>query len=237
MIQIEWFPPTIATEVFLLTIAFILSATIGLERERQLKSAGVRTHTLVGLGSALFTIVSAYGFASVTTPDAIIDPTRIAAQIVSGVGFLGAGVIFVRQNAVTGLTTAASIWVAAAIGMACGAGMPIVAVVATAFHLLTVMVLSYVGRAVQAREATRSIVVRYKESVTNLEVILRSAQDDNGLRPVIGELQSIERPGKSIRVQARLAYPRAIRNADGLITRLGSIPGVVSAASSRPEND
>lgn len=109
MIEITWLPDTILTELILLCIAFGLSAIVGFERQRQLKSAGMRTHAVVGLGAALFTLVSAYGFQNVLGADIVLDPSRIAAQIVSGIGFLGAGVIFVRQNIVNGLTTAASI--------------------------------------------------------------------------------------------------------------------------------
>lgn len=87
---IQWFGETTLTELTLLMIAFVLSAAIGLERGRKLKNAGLRTHTLVGLGSAVFTLVSAYGFATAVGPDVAIDPTRVAAQIVSGIGFLGA---------------------------------------------------------------------------------------------------------------------------------------------------
>ncbi|MFP3380477.1 MgtC/SapB family protein, partial [Bacillus sp. SIMBA_069] len=100
------------TQLLLLALAFALSAIIGVERERRLKSAGLRTHILVGLGSALFTLVSAYGFVSLGLP--ATDPSRIAAQVVTGIGFVGAGVIFVNRGNVVGLTTAASIWVTAA---------------------------------------------------------------------------------------------------------------------------
>src|SRR5829696_4943490 len=144
-----WVSDTTWTEMGLLALAFVLSATIGLERNRRFKSAGLRTHTLVGVGSTVFTLVSAYGFAGVMGRTAAVDPSRIAAQIVSGIGFLGAGVIFVRRGSVSGLTTAASIWLTAAIGMACGAGMPALAVMATAFHLLTVTVLAKLGRRIQ----------------------------------------------------------------------------------------
>ena len=98
----------------------------------------MRTHTLVGTGAALFTLVSGFGFNAVLGTDVNLDPSRIAAQIVSGVGFLGAGVIFMRRDVVRGLTTAATIWMTAAIGMACGAGMPVLAVAATVLHLVAV---------------------------------------------------------------------------------------------------
>jgi putative Mg2+ transporter-C (MgtC) family protein len=123
-----------------LLLAFGLSSLIGLEREWRQKSAGLRTHTLVGVGAALFLIVSKYGFSDVLGNDVVLDPSRVAAQIVSGIGFIGGGLIFVRGDAVRGLTTAAIVWVTAAIGMACGAGLAILALVATAAHFVVVLV-------------------------------------------------------------------------------------------------
>jgi putative Mg2+ transporter-C (MgtC) family protein len=119
-----------------LTLAFVLSSLIGLEREWRQKSAGLRTHTLVGVGAALFVIVSKYGFSDV--PGSTVDPSRVAAQVVSGIGFIGGGLIFVRRDAVRGLTTAAIVWVTAAIGMACGAGLTEVALFVTAGHMVIV---------------------------------------------------------------------------------------------------
>jgi putative Mg2+ transporter-C (MgtC) family protein len=115
-----------------LVVAFGLSMIIGIEREIHQKSAGLRTHTLVGVGAALFMLISKYGFNDVLVPGRImLDPSRVAAQIVSGVGFLGAGLIFVRRDSVRGLTTAAAVWVTAAIGAACGAGLIVLGVAAT----------------------------------------------------------------------------------------------------------
>jgi putative Mg2+ transporter-C (MgtC) family protein len=121
-----------------LALAFGLSSLIGLEREWRQKSAGLRTHTLVGVGAALFLIISKYGFSDVLGPRVMLDPSRVAAQIVTGIGFIGGGLIFVRGDAVRGLTTAAIVWVTAAIGMACGAGLAILALVVTAFHFVVV---------------------------------------------------------------------------------------------------
>jgi putative Mg2+ transporter-C (MgtC) family protein len=123
-----------------LALAFVLSSFIGLEREWRQKSAGLRTHTLVGVGAALFLIVSKYGFSDVLGPRVVLDPSRVAAQIVTGIGFIGGGLIFVRGDAVRGLTTAAIVWVTAAIGMACGAGLPLLALGVTAGHFIVVFV-------------------------------------------------------------------------------------------------
>ncbi len=122
-----------------LVLAFGLSSMIGIEREWRQKSAGLRTHALVGLGSALFVLISKYGFSDVLGSHAILDPSRVAAQVVTGIGFIGGGLIFVRGDAVRGLTTAAMVWVTAAIGMACGAGLVILALLATAGHFVVAL--------------------------------------------------------------------------------------------------
>jgi len=122
-----------------LGLAFVLSAAIGLERELRQKSAGLRTHTLVGFAAALIMLVSKYGFTDVLGPGVILDPSRVAAQVVSGIGFIGGGLIFVRRDAVRGLTTAAVVWLTAAVGMAAGAGLPVLALAVTAGHFLIVL--------------------------------------------------------------------------------------------------
>jgi putative Mg2+ transporter-C (MgtC) family protein len=121
-----------------LGLAFLLSALIGLERELRQKSAGLRTLTIVGFASALFMLISKYGFFDVAGPGVSIDPSRIAAQVVSGLGFIGGGLVFVRRDAVRGLTTAAVVWLTAAVGMAAGAGLPLLAVLVTAGHFVIV---------------------------------------------------------------------------------------------------
>jgi putative Mg2+ transporter-C (MgtC) family protein len=118
-----------------LAVAAALGGAVGLERELRERQAGLRTHLVVCVGAAVFTLVSAYGFTA--GPGARIDPTRIAAQIVSGIGFLGAGAIIRQGLSVRGLTTAATLWLVAAIGMASGAGYWSAAIIATAGALLT----------------------------------------------------------------------------------------------------
>jgi putative Mg2+ transporter-C (MgtC) family protein len=116
-----------------LLVAAVLGSLIGFERERLLWAAGIRTHMLVCVGACLFMIVSAYGFAdSLSAQHVVLDPSRVAAQVVSGIGFLGAGAILARGEVVKGLTTAASIWTVAAIGLAAGGGLYFAAVVSTA---------------------------------------------------------------------------------------------------------
>lgn len=120
-----------------LGLASVLTGAVGFERELRERSAGLRTHLLVGLGAALFTLVSAYGWGDlVATGEVRYDPSRVAAQIVTGIGFLGAGAILRQGLSVRGLTTAAGLWVAAAIGMACGAGFYPAALVTTGIALV-----------------------------------------------------------------------------------------------------
>jgi putative Mg2+ transporter-C (MgtC) family protein len=122
-----------------LTLALVLSSLIGFEREVRMKSAGLRTHALVGTAAALIMIVSKYGFGDVISKyEIVLDPSRVAAQIVSGIGFIGGGLIFVQRDVVRGLTTAAVIWLTAAVGMACGSGLPLLAIFVTAAHFVVV---------------------------------------------------------------------------------------------------
>ena len=130
-------------------IASLLGGAIGLEREYRDKAAGFRTHFLVALGSALFMIISVYGFEGVLTGDfnapIRLDVSRIAAQVVTGIGFIGAGTIIFRktENMVSGLTTAAGLWVTAAIGLACGGGMYILAIGSTLMVLIGLEAFNY----------------------------------------------------------------------------------------------
>jgi putative Mg2+ transporter-C (MgtC) family protein len=122
--------------------AALLGSLIGLERQRLDKAAGLRTHMLVSVGSALVMIVSAYGFDRVIDPGRVaLDPSRVAAQVVSGIGFLGAGTIVVRKQSVHGLTTAASVWAVAAIGLAAGGALYYAATASTALMLVILAVI------------------------------------------------------------------------------------------------
>lgn len=128
------------TEQFIirLLVATALGAVIGLDREYRTKAAGFRTHVLVALGSALFMIISVHGFDDLPKDQMTLrmDPARIAAQVVTGIGFIGAGTIIFQKNVVKGLTTAAGLWVTAAVGMACGVGMYVLAIVSTILVLI-----------------------------------------------------------------------------------------------------
>jgi putative Mg2+ transporter-C (MgtC) family protein len=135
--------------------AFILSAAIGLEREIRHKSAGLRTYTVVGTTAALFLLISKYGFTDVLASGRVVlDPSRVAAQVVTGIGFIGAGIIFVRQDQVRGLTTAATIWLVTSVGMACGAGLPLLAFAVTISYFVVALVFPPIIRRILSRDSS-----------------------------------------------------------------------------------
>lgn len=139
-------------QIIELLVAFGLTALIGLEREIQGKSAGLRTQTIVGTAAALILLVSKYGFSDVLATGTVeVDPSRVAAQIVTGIGFLGAGIIIFRRGSVHGLTTAAAVWESAAIGMAAGSGLLLLACTVTALHFVIVLGFMPVARRLNAR--------------------------------------------------------------------------------------
>ncbi|WP_260924286.1 MgtC/SapB family protein [Novosphingobium sp. 9] len=134
-----------------LAAAAAIGSLVGFERERLLWSAGIRTHMLVSVGACLIMIVSAYGFQNATQmPHVVLDPSRAAAQVVSGVGFLGAGSILLKGNVVRGMTTAASIWAVAALGLAAGGGLYFAAGAATIIILVILAGLKPIEEAYRA---------------------------------------------------------------------------------------
>ncbi len=160
-----------------LALALALSSLIGLEREFRQKNAGLRTHTLVGVGAALFMLISKYGFTDVLEPGRVVlDPSRVAAQIVTGIGFLGAGLIFVRRDSVRGLTTAASIWLTAAVGAGAGAGLPVLAVITTAIYFVVATAYTQlVRRLPHSPTAVSMLRVRYPDGRGILRQLLEVA--------------------------------------------------------------
>ena len=168
--------PTLLSELLLLGAALVLCSLVGLERQIHQKSAGYRTHVIVGLGSCGFTLVSWWGFGAAYEV-AGFDQSRIAAQVVSGIGFLGGGVIFKGREFVRGLTTAATIWMTAAIGMACGAGMIGLATALTAGHLLAIFVLGPLARFVPTTDRRRVIRIVYHDGQGVLRRILEQATE------------------------------------------------------------
>lgn len=148
-----------------LALALALSGAIGLERELNQKSAGLRTYTVVGVGAALFMLISQYGFFGVLKANTVIlDPSRVAAQIVSGIGFIGAGLIFVRRDTVVkGLTTAAGIWLTAAIGAAAAADLPVLAVAATVGYFIIVYAISPLIALLPGSPAAPRLTIAYED--------------------------------------------------------------------------
>ncbi|MEO6981821.1 MAG: MgtC/SapB family protein [Edaphobacter sp.] len=156
-----------------LVTATLLASFVGLDRERRESSAGLRTHALVGMSSCLLMIASAFGFADILgTPNVTLDPSRIAAQIVTGIGFLGAGTIIANGSTVRGLTTAASVWSVAAIGLAVGGGMYRAAFIATAISLLLLTLLRPWERRLDQRWRKQTISAVYDPGVASLEGIM-----------------------------------------------------------------
>jgi putative Mg2+ transporter-C (MgtC) family protein len=155
--------------------AFGLTALIGLERTIQGKSAGLRTQTIVGTSAALIMLVSKYGFADILSAGTIVlDPSRVAAQIVSGIGFLGAGIIITRRGAVRGLTTAATVWESAAVGMAVGAGLLLLAIAVVVLHFVAALAFSAVERQLAARlRGTTRLHIIYENGRGVLREVLR----------------------------------------------------------------
>lgn len=164
-------------QIAALGLAFGLSSLIGLEREVRQKAAGLRTHTLVGTGAALFVIVSKYGFDDVLVVGRVaVDPSRVAAGIVAGIGFIGGGLIFVRRDVVRGLTTAAIIWVTAAVGTACGAGLFLPAIVVTALHFVVVLVYPAIEMRLPRAGFTEAVVrIVYRDDPGILRASLETA--------------------------------------------------------------
>ena len=155
-----------------LVVATLLGAIVGLERERLERAAGLRTHALVALASALMMLVSAYSFAELAS--APRDPTRMAAQVVSGIGFLGAGVIIFRKNAVRGLTTAASIWAAAGLGLAAGGGLLSIAAASVVLILVIQVGLRPLEQRFFAHHRAHRLELRLLRGSDNLAAVERA---------------------------------------------------------------
>ena len=163
------------TYILRLVLSSVCGIAIGVERKNRAKEAGVRTHCVVACASCLMMLVSIYGFTNLVGTPGIVDfdPTRIAAQIVSGIGFLGAGMIFIKRQSINGLTTAAGIWATAGIGMAIGTGMYVVGIVATVLILIT-QILLHLDTKVLKMPKMRVLTVynikerNYTEKVKNL---------------------------------------------------------------------
>jgi putative Mg2+ transporter-C (MgtC) family protein len=214
-----------------LGLAFGLSSLIGLEREWRHKSAGLRTHTLVGVGAALFVIVSKYGFDDVLRSGVSLDPSRVAAQIVSGIGFIGGGLIFVRGDAVRGLTTAAIVWVTAGIGMACGAGLAILALVATAGHFVVVLAFPRLAtRLPRSRFLGFAVRVVYEDGRGILRRVLAETTR-RGFAIVQVTTRQLERDVGGVAAVAVTLEVQGQPTADALTDALQNLDGVFEVAA------
>ncbi|MEU8699961.1 MgtC/SapB family protein [Streptomyces sp. NPDC091387] len=226
-------------------IAFGLSCAIGIEREIRQKAAGLRTYTIVGLGAALFTLVSKFGFSDVlVTGQVELDPSRVAAQIVSGLGFIGGGVIFVHRGSVRGLTTAASIWLTAAVGCAAGAGLPVLATLATlAYFLVSYGVRPLAHRLPVLRNASIGYRITYTEGVGALRELVRHcteagfaiselttlAADGEGMFRRRRRSETVPPPERTVEVALSV---QGRGDPDALMARLSGTTGVLACSRS-----
>ena len=240
-----------------LSLAFVLSALVGLEREVRQKSAGLRTYSLVGVSAALFMLISKYGFMNVLENGrVVVDPSRVAAQIVSGIGFIGGGVIFMRRNIVRGLTTAASVWLTSALGMACGAGLPVLAVATTGGYFLIMfvypkLVMRFLPRDQRASTRLRvgyedrmgllsSILVTCSELHFAIEhVDVERARTEAVVREAAQDLADVEGTEIEMPQEGSVLLTLLVSGeqpVSHLIARLSEISGVVRVGSLEGEN-
>jgi len=214
-----------AEVVLRVVLAGVFGGAIGAEREIREREAGLRTHMLVSIGAALFTLVSAYGFSDFRFSQAsgiTYDPTRIAAQVVSGIGFLGAGAIIRQGLSVRGLTTAATLWLVAAIGMAAGSGFYSAALIATAGGLLTLGPL---------RNVAYRIISRYRQPVDRLVVDIPAGGSPVPALEVIeqrgGRVVSLEIAQEGDRRSVAIDVELRGVPAPTIVADVGSIDGVL----------
>lgn len=213
-----------------LVVAAALGSLIGFERERLLWSAGIRTHMLVSVGACLMMIVSAYGFQNATLlPHTVLDPSRIAAQVVSGIGFLGAGSILLRGNSIRGMTTAASIWSVAGLGLAAGGGLYFAAVVSTGIILIILAGLKPLEEAYRARIQSCVFYMRAERDAITFDDLKKA------LRVRGGQVKRIQVTPAPDDLEDTTIYLVRVSQADIRVgaARLKETPGVQSVKVSR----
>ena len=204
-----------------LLVGALLGLAIGFEREIHGHPAGLRTHMLVALGSALFTVLSIHGFAG-DAGSGPVDPTRIAAQIVSGIGFLGAGAILKYGTSIRGLTTAASLWATAAVGMAVGAGSWVLAVAGTAIVVFSLWPLNIVIARLRPH-GTRQLRIRLHAS--SIEILGEVTRQLAGRRIEIGEINTQRRGKGNYEIEIQVRLPTSVLQQD-IIAQIASLAGV-----------
>jgi len=204
-----------------LSAACILGGAIGMQREGANRPAGFRTHVLVALGSALIMLISVHGFGDVGR---IQDPARIAAQVVSGIGFLGAGTIMKSGSSITGLTTAASLWVVAGIGLSCGAGFYVGAIASTILAYVILATFSRLERYLFHRSQYLALDITTQDRPGQLGQIGATL----GLHGVsirhIG-LNRTDEDTENVRVHLELKLPGSV-TAESVVDQLATIPEV-----------
>lgn len=197
-----------------LFVAGLMGVLIGLEREYRAKEAGYRTHFLVALGSALMMIVSQYGFMDVLEKDLVrLDPSRLAAQVVSGIGFIGAGtIILLQKQVVRGLTTAAGVWATAGIGLAIGAGMYLIGILATLLALAGLEVLSYCFKSV----GMRNMIIEFTAGNPGVLKDVSARFSSDGFQIASYEMNKVYEDGREMyRISMVIRAKRA--NEEGLL--------------------
>jgi putative Mg2+ transporter-C (MgtC) family protein len=208
-----------------LAAATALSGAVGIERELRGQTAGLRTHAIVGLGAALFTVVGAYGFEEAPRG----DPTRVAAQIVSGIGFLGAGAILRHGLSVRGVTTAATLWLVAAIGMACGAGAWEAAVASVALVLVSLVAVRRVRPALRGRLGSEVVTFTLDLRPPRLEEAVRALEAHGArVRALQTEVRGDEQQAElEVRLPAGVGAPALVRELAALgPVRRAAVAGV-----------
>ena len=200
-------------------LACILGWLIGNERKNRNKSAGTRTHAIVAFGSALAMVVSKYGFQDM--PD--YDAARVAAQVVSGVGFLGAGIIFGRNNLVNGLTTAAGLWATASVGLAMGSGLYVVGIAAAVLLILMQTIthrVAYLAK-VASSGVIRLTLVQEADAVKNMRIYLEDSRVD------VASVKIHKNKKEEVKLEFEVVYPPGFDKAT-LFSKLAEMPGVIT---------
>jgi len=213
-----------------LCVAVALGAAIGLERERVESAAGLRTHALVSLGAALAVISSSFGFRDVVhAPNIVLDPSRIAAQVLSGIGFLGAGVIIFRKEIIRGLTTAASLWVVAAVGLAVGGGLYLAAALTTALALAILAVMKPLERRLTASRHRHAVTVFVDSARLSLRALERTIERQGFVIEALSARLSADPAKSRCDVVLHRAHPDKLL---ALLERLARTEGVREVRSS-----
>lgn len=221
-----------------LGLAALLSLIVGIERGYHQKQAGVITHTLVALGAALFMVISKYGFFDLSDqPGFSLDGSRIAAQIVSGVGFLGAGLIFVRRDSARGLTTAASIWLVAAIGTAAGAGMYLIAFAVVLMYLVVAFGIRPLTRFLPRSKSTQhALRMRYADGRGILREVVATVAEHGMKISNLQILNNVEtEDGRHQDIV--LVVDGSAHAVDALVMDLDGLAGVVSIGLNREDDE